>query len=72
MRFAPALSLTRRLLEEGARVIGYDPVAVAGARLEVPEIEPAADAYDAAEGAHCLVLCTEWNEFLKLDLERLA
>jgi UDPglucose 6-dehydrogenase len=72
VRFAPALSLARRLLEEGARVIGYDPVAIASARLEVPEIEPAADAYDAAEGAHCLVLCTEWNEFLNLDLERLA
>lgn len=71
VRFAPALTLARRLLDEGASVVGYDPVAMAGAGLEVPEIEPASNAYDAAEGAHCLVLCTEWDEFLKLDLERL-
>lgn len=72
VRFAPALSLARRLLEEGARVTGYDPIALTGARLEVPEIEPAADAYEAAEGAHCLVVCTEWDEFFNLDLERLG
>jgi UDPglucose 6-dehydrogenase len=27
--------------------------------------------YEAARGAHCLVLCTEWNEFATTDLSRL-
>ena len=31
----------------------------------------APDPYEAAEGAHCLVVCTEWDEFRELDLERL-
>jgi UDPglucose 6-dehydrogenase len=30
-----------------------------------------ADEYDAATGAHCLVILTEWNQFRSLDLERL-
>jgi len=72
VRFAPALSLARRLLEEGAQVVGYDPMGMANARQDVPEIETASDSYDAAEGAHCVVLCTEWDEFLNLDLEKLG
>jgi UDPglucose 6-dehydrogenase len=29
------------------------------------------DPYEAAEGSHVLVLLTEWNQFRKLDLERI-
>jgi UDPglucose 6-dehydrogenase len=71
VRFAPALALARRLLAEGARVVGFDPQAMANAKDELPELELAADAYGAAEGAHCVVVCTEWPEFRILDLERL-
>jgi UDPglucose 6-dehydrogenase len=71
VRFSPALTLARRLLEQGARVIGYDPAAMANAKEEVPKLEVASDAYDAAAGAHCIVVCTEWPEFRTLDLKRL-
>jgi UDPglucose 6-dehydrogenase len=71
VRFSPALALARKLIDEGATVIGYDPQAATNAKSEVPEIQMAADAYDAARGAHCLVLCTEWEEFKSLDLARL-
>jgi UDPglucose 6-dehydrogenase len=71
VRFAPALALARRLLSEGARVVGYDPQAMANAKEEVPELEVAPDAYQAAAGAHCVVVCTEWLEFRVLDLQRL-
>ncbi len=37
----------------------------------MPEIEYLGDAYEAAVGAHVLVLMTEWNEFRRLDIERL-
>jgi len=70
VRFAPALALARRLLDEGARVVGYDPRAMGNAKAEVPELEMATDAYDAAAGADCAVLCTEWEEFARLDLEK--
>jgi UDPglucose 6-dehydrogenase len=70
VRFSPALALAARLIEEGARVVGYDPEASSGAKAEVPEIEIAPGAYDALSGAHCAVVATEWAEFAELDLER--
>lgn len=70
VRFSPALALAARLIEEGARVVGYDPEASTGAKAEVPEIEIAPDAYEALSGAHCAVVATEWGEFAQLDLER--
>jgi UDPglucose 6-dehydrogenase len=70
-RFAPALELARRLLDEGANVVGYDPQASANAKAEVPDLQIAEDLYDAATGAHCAVVCTEWDEIAGLDLLRL-
>jgi UDPglucose 6-dehydrogenase len=71
VRFSPALALAKRLLNGGARVTGYDPVASEGAKREVPELEIADTPYDAAAGAHCFVLCTDWPEFHDLDLDKL-
>jgi UDPglucose 6-dehydrogenase len=71
VRGAPALALARRLLDEGATVTGFDPMAGDAAVGELPALQVAADAYAAADGAHCVVLCTEWPEFLNLDPERL-
>jgi UDPglucose 6-dehydrogenase len=70
VRFSPALALARQLLDEHASVVGCDPQAGWNAKTELPELEIAADAYDAAEGAHCLVMCTGWDEFRALDLQR--
>ena len=70
VRFSPALALARRLLDEGATVVGYDPHAEANAKAEVPDLETASDAYQALEGSHCAVICTAWEEFRSLDLER--
>ena len=72
VRFSPALALARALVAEGASVVGFDPVAGGPARDEVPELEVADDAYAAAAGASCVVICTGWPEFRELDLERLG
>jgi len=71
VRFSPALALARRLLSEGANVVGYDPKASSNAKEEVPALDVAPDAYEAAAGAHCVVLCTDWPEFRTLDLDLL-
>jgi UDPglucose 6-dehydrogenase len=71
VRFSPALALGQRLIEAGATVIGFDPQAGSNAKEDLPDLEIASDPYDAASGAHCVVLCTEWAEFKVLDLERL-
>ncbi|MGH7541610.1 MAG: UDP-glucose dehydrogenase family protein [Gemmatimonadota bacterium] len=72
VRFSPALTLARRLVAEGAVVVGFDPVAGAAAREEIPELELAPDPYGAAEGASCVVVCTAWEEFRGLDLGKLG
>ena len=69
VRFAPPLALAKKLLDEGAAVVGYDPEAH-NAKNEVPEIEIASDPYDAVKEAHCLILCTEWDDFARADMER--
>ena len=69
IRFSPALALGRRLLAEGATVIGYDPQAMPGAKDDVPDLEVALDPYSAIMGVHCAVVCTEWEEFKRLDLD---
>ena len=71
VRSAPALALARSLIEGGADVVGYDPMADEAAKDALPAMRTAADPYEAAEGAHCVVICTEWPEFLSLDLDRL-
>ena len=71
VRFAPALTLARRLMAEGAIVVGYDPVAGPAAQSEMPSLELTSGALEAAAGAHCVVLCTEWPEFEDIDLDRL-
>jgi UDPglucose 6-dehydrogenase len=70
VRFAPALELARRLLSAGASVVGYDPQAGANAKGELPELEVVGDVYAALDKAHCAVLCTEWDDFRRLDLAK--
>jgi UDPglucose 6-dehydrogenase len=55
---------------EGATVKGYDPVAMPAAAKENPQILLAEDAYELAVDMDAMVVCTEWNEFKQLDLER--
>jgi UDPglucose 6-dehydrogenase len=71
LRDAPALDIAGRLLKGGATVRAYDPVGMPGAAKLMPAIEMAEDAYALAEGADALVICTEWNEFKQLDLQRI-
>jgi UDPglucose 6-dehydrogenase len=72
MREAKSLEIITQLLEAGATVRTYDPVAMDNARKILPTVVEYADSpYDAAKGADAVALVTEWNEFKFLDLERL-
>jgi UDPglucose 6-dehydrogenase len=72
MRDASSLVLAARLLGEGARVRGYDPVAEHRARELLPSVDFAASAEEALAGADAVVLVTEWPEFAELDWADLA
>jgi UDPglucose 6-dehydrogenase len=71
VRFAPALSIIRQLLAEGAIVQAYDPQAMEKARRELPQIAYCRDVYEAAEGAEAVLVLTEWGEFCDVDWPRL-
>jgi UDPglucose 6-dehydrogenase len=72
IRFAPALSIIRRLQAEGALIQAYDPEAMEKAQKEIPDITYCQDPYEAAQGADAVLLLTEWEEFQKMDWVRLA
>ncbi|MDR3366055.1 MAG: UDP-glucose/GDP-mannose dehydrogenase family protein [Prevotellaceae bacterium] len=68
MREAPALTVIRRLLEHGATVAAYDPVAMQEAKKYVGDsVEYHTSAYEALKGAEALALMTEWSEFRVFD-----
>ncbi len=71
LREAVAIHVIEKLLENGARVRAYDPAAMAHTKTILPDVKYMDNAYDVADGAHCLVIFTEWNEFKEMDLNRL-
>jgi len=71
IRESPSLRIIEALLAAGASVRAYDPAAMEEARAAQPGIEYAEDAYDAASGCHALVIATEWNQFRKLDWDKI-
>ena len=74
MREAPSRALIDLLLNAGARVQAYDPVAAAEARriyAGQTGLVLAKNAYEAAQGADALAIVTEWQEFRSPDFERL-
>ncbi len=71
MRESPSITVVERLQAEGATVRAHDPEGMDQAKLVLPDVEYFADPYGCAEGAHALVLVTEWDVFRALDLGRL-
>jgi UDPglucose 6-dehydrogenase len=72
MRDAPSVPLVNGLIERGASVAAFDPVAREQAEKVLQGVEFAKDAYATAEGADAVVVVTEWDEFRALDLDSLA
>lgn len=71
IRESASLKLIADLKARGASVVAYDPAAMENARKEVPGLELARDVESCVAGADALVLATDWNQFRKLDLDRL-
>lgn len=72
MREAPSITIAHGVLEQGARVVAYDPQAVEAARAVMdPRVAYAKSAYDALKGADALAIVTEWSEFREPDYERM-
>ena len=73
IRHSPALELARLLVLEGADVRVYDPVVPPGRIASAaPGVTVAESAIDAARSAKAVVIATDWDEFRRMDLARLA
>ena len=71
IREAPSIKIIGDLLKAGARIRAYDPAAMESARRLLTDVQYCEDEYDAARGSDALVVVTEWNQFRRLDMDRL-
>ncbi|HCW32403.1 MAG: nucleotide sugar dehydrogenase, UDPglucose 6-dehydrogenase [Candidatus Peregrinibacteria bacterium GW2011_GWF2_39_17] len=74
VREAPSLKIITKLLEKGAKIKAFDPIAMPSAKRQfniTRNLKYAANKYAAIEGADALVLLTEWPEFKKADLKKI-
>jgi len=70
IRFAPALEVVKRLLDEGAVVHATDPEGMPRTKAQFPQVDYHEDAYQALQDADAALVCTEWEVFRKLDWDR--
>jgi UDPglucose 6-dehydrogenase len=67
LREAPALEIIRLLKKEGAKIKTYDPVAMPNARAILKNVRFCKNPYEAASDSDLVFIATEWDEFNKLD-----
>ncbi len=72
MREAPSIVIINKLLELGAKVVAYDPVAKENAKFYLGDkVEYAKGQYEALKNADALLILTEWNEFRNPEFEQI-
>jgi UDPglucose 6-dehydrogenase len=73
VRDSPALDIVKRLADEGAFIVAYDPAAMERAAAQLSGLRNvtfADSAYEACQESDALLILTEWQQFKSLDLER--
>lgn len=74
VREAPATTVINDLIEMGAIIRAYDPIAMDNAKRYAftdKHITYCTDEYDAIKDSDSVVLMTEWNQFRSLDFNRI-
>jgi UDPglucose 6-dehydrogenase len=74
MRFAPSIRVIDYMLEKGAVVKAYDPIAIENAKRQFlvgRDVTYMENAYDTVTDADVVIVMTEWNEFKEMDLEKI-
>ncbi len=73
VRESPAIDIVKHLLESGAKIKVFDPVAMGSFKRLFPESEQliyCSDMYEPLKESNALLIVTEWEEFKKADLKR--
>ena len=71
IRESPALDIIKILLQKGAKIRCYDPMAMENTRKLFPELFYGQDEYETVRDSEVLVILTEWNQFRNLNLTRI-
>ncbi|MHA7579443.1 UDP-glucose dehydrogenase family protein [Paenibacillus vandeheii] len=71
IREAPSIDIIKSILNEGAHVKAYDPIAMEMARGLLPDIYYGGNLYDAVRDVDAVMLVTEWKEFKEMDLKEI-
>lgn len=70
IREAPAIDMIELLLDEGAKVVSFDPEAMNNVKQVLGDkIGYAESQYEALDSADALIIATEWSEFRTPDFE---
>lgn len=68
LREAPSIPNVRRLLDEGAEIIAYDPVGVENFKKIYTDVKYVNTPEETLKDADMAFIFTEWNEIKSLDL----
>ena len=73
IREAPAITIIQELMKRGAIIKAYDPIAMDNMKSKLEaSIEYCNDCYDAMKDCDAVLLLTEWDEFMNLDMHKAA
>jgi UDPglucose 6-dehydrogenase len=71
LRESVGLAVVQRLAERGAKIRAYDPEAMEKSKAHLKDVTLCSGPYEAAQGADCALLLTEWDEFRTLDWKKM-
>ena len=72
MRDSPSLSIIPPLIDKGASIIAHDPEGIEEAKSLLPDqIEYTTSIEDAVKDAEIVVLITEWDDYINMDLDKI-
>ncbi len=70
IREAPSITILEGLVDLGAKIFAYDPVAENNLKKLIPDVNFCSDSLEVCKDANALLIITEWDEFKQADLEK--
>ncbi len=74
IRYSPAITIAKKLAQQGAEIIAHDFEAIENSKRELAEfknIRFCSDLYEASENADLIVIATEWKEYQQIDFAKI-
>lgn len=72
VRKSPAIGIIKLLQKNGSIINAYDPKAIQNMKSELPDINYFDDAYKTIANSDAILILTDWDEFKKLDFDKIS